>query len=103
MNDPDLLGSPGVPLDEVVFTADLGGTHLRTAVVDGEGKILFRYKQNTPHAETPDEIVRAFGLAMAKCKEQCSALANRIHAISVAVPGSVRVEQVILLKAPNVP
>jgi len=101
MNDPDLLQSLA-PSDEVVFTADLGGTHLRTAVVNAEGTILFRYKQHTPHAETPDEIVRAFALAMAKCREQCSALAGRIRAISVAVPGSVRVQQGIVVKAPNV-
>jgi predicted NBD/HSP70 family sugar kinase len=37
---------------EVVFAADLGGTNLRAATVDENGKIHFRLKQNTPQAES---------------------------------------------------
>ena len=49
---------------EVVFAADLGGTNLRAATVDEDGKIHFRLKQNTPQADQPDEIVRALVLAV---------------------------------------
>ena len=34
----------------LIFAADLGGTHLRAATVDHNGKIQFRFKQNTPQA-----------------------------------------------------
>ena len=35
----------------LIFAADLGGTHLRAATVDHNGKIQFRFKQNTPQAK----------------------------------------------------
>jgi glucokinase len=87
----------------VVFAVDLGGTHLRAAAIDENGKIHFRLKQNTPQAETPDEIVRAVVLAVDQCRQQCRTIGERIRAISIVVPGSVRVEQGIVGKAPNLP
>jgi glucokinase len=86
----------------LVFAADLGGTHLRAALVDAEGKIHFRQKQATPQAEKPDEIVRALVLALRECEEQCAA-AEGVRAVSVVVPGTVNVEEGIVVKAPNVP
>jgi len=87
----------------LVFAADLGGTHLRAATVDGNGKIHFRSKQNTPHAEKADEIVRALVLAVRACEEQSASEGDRISAISVVVPGTVNVEEGVIVKAPNVP
>lgn len=88
-----------------VFAADVGGTHLRAATVDDTGRIHFRLKQNTPRAETADEIVRSLVLAVRECERQTaegSAPAS-IKAISVVVPGTVNVEEGIVVKAPNVP
>src|SRR5437016_13022973 len=87
---------------EVVFAADLGGTNLRAATVDEDGEIHFRLKQSTPQAEQPDEIVRALVLAVRQCEKQSEANGDRIRAVSVVVPGSVNVEQGIVVKAPNV-
>lgn len=87
---------------EVVFAADLGGTNLRAATVDEDGKIHFRLKQNTPQAEKPDEIVRALVLAVRECEKQSKATGDCIRAVSVVVPGSVNVKQGLVVKAPNV-
>jgi glucokinase len=87
----------------LVFAADLGGTHLRTATVDGNGKIRFRLKQSTPQAEKADEIVRALVLAVHACEEQSASAGDSISAISVVVPGTVNVEDGVIVKAPNVP
>lgn len=87
----------------VVFAADLGGTHLRAATVAEDGKIHFRLKQNTPQAEKPAEIVRALVLAVRECEKQCAATGDRIRAVSVVVPGTVNVEDGVVVKAPNVP
>lgn len=90
-----------------VFAADLGGTHLRAATVDQSGRIHFRLKHNTPRAETADEIVRALVLAVRECEKQNTESAgdvgNTITAVSVVVPGTVNVEEGIVVKAPNVP
>src|SRR5258707_7214481 len=87
---------------EVVFAADLGGTNLRAATVDENGKIHFRLKQNTPQAEKPDEILQALVLTVAQCKEQSKAIGDCIRAVSVVVPGSVNVSRGVVVKAPNV-
>src|SRR5437588_4744260 len=87
---------------ELIFAADLGGTHLRVATVDENGQIHFRLKQKTPHAAEPDEIVRALVQAARQCETQSKTNGDGIRAVSVVVPGSVNVEQGIVVKAPNV-
>ncbi|MGH9957680.1 MAG: ROK family protein [Pyrinomonadaceae bacterium] len=87
----------------LVFAADLGGTHLRAATVNENGKVQFRLKQNTPQAEKPDDIVRALVLAAHECQKQSKATGNRLQAISVVVPGTVDVREGVVVKAPNVP
>jgi glucokinase len=88
---------------EFVLAADLGGTHLRIAAVDGIGRIYFRQVQPTPQAEQPDEIVRALVFAAHECERQLVDLKGTISAVSVAVPGTVNVAQGLVLKVPNVP
>jgi len=85
----------------LVFAADVGGTHIRAAVVDQDGKILLRTKQNTPQADDPDEIVRA--LVNAVREGEKLGIANEITAVSVVVPGTVDVEKGMVVRAPNVP
>src|SRR5882724_10587738 len=87
---------------DVVFAADLGGTHLRAATVDENGTIHFRLKQKTPHTADPDEIVRALVQAVRQCETQSKTNGDGIRAVSVVVPGSVNVEQGLVVKAPNV-
>ncbi|MDX6382847.1 MAG: glucokinase [Blastocatellia bacterium] len=94
-------GSDSPMPTEVVFAADLGGTNMRAATVDENGKINFRLKQNTPHAEDPEEIVRALVHALRQCEEQSKATGDRIRAVSVVVPGSVNVQSGMVVKAPN--
>jgi glucokinase len=80
-----------------VFAADLGGTHLRAAIIDEAGAISFRVKQKTPVA-TADEIVRALVSAALECEKQSG---RSFHAVSVAVPGSVSLASGSVVKAPN--
>lgn len=86
-----------------VFAADLGGTHLRAAVVDREGHIHHQIKRSTPQAEKPNEIVRALVAAANECSIKAAAADAQIVAISVAVPGTVDVNNGVVIKAPNVP
>jgi glucokinase len=83
-----------------VFAADLGGTHLRAALVDRDGRIQFRIKHNTPKEGTPDAIVDAIVAAVRECEGKAQ---GRISAVSVVVPGTVNVEQGTVVKAPNLP
>lgn len=85
----------------LIFAADLGGTHLRAATVDQKGKIQFRFKQNTPQGSDPGAIVDAVVAAVNECKKQSDG--DEISAVSLVVPGTVKVEEGTVVKAPNLP
>ncbi len=84
---------------EIVLAADLGGTNLRMAAVYAQGNILYRTKRETPRGEHADEIVRAIVESANECRENCRDF--QINVICVAVPGTVDVEEGIVIKAPN--
>jgi glucokinase len=86
-----------------VFVADLGGTHLRSAVVDQAGEIHFHAKQHTPIAKSGDDIVNALVAAVRDCDRQNKAAGYSIDAISVVAPGTVNVAAGSIVKAPNLP
>jgi glucokinase len=88
---------------ELVIAADLGGTNLRAATVDRQGRIHERTKLRTPKAEKADEIVRAIVGAARECEKRSAGSGGRIRAVSVVVPGTVQVENGVVMKAPNVP
>lgn len=88
---------------EFVFAADLGGTHLRVAIVDRNGKLYCRQMQSTPQAEKPTEIVRALIDTVHACEATARKQGGAITAVSVVVPGTVNVADGVVVKAPNVP
>lgn len=81
----------------IVFAVDLGGTHLRVALVDDSGKILQHLKQETPKDESPEAILDA--LANAAREWDC----DRVVAASIMVPGAVDSDKAIVVQAPNLP
>jgi glucokinase len=93
----------GGPKTEVVFAADLGGTHLRVATIDRTGKIYYRQMQPTPQAEEPNEIVRALIEAVHKSERKTAEQGGVISTLSIVVPGTVNVAEGVVVKAPNVP
>ncbi len=87
-------------ISNLVFAADLGGTHLRAALVDGAGKIHKQLKQQTPKDDSPEAVVSALaGIA----NEWRDGDGGPITAASVMVPGAVNSEQSVVLQAPNLP
>lgn len=86
---------------EVILAADLGGTNLRMAAVDRQGKILYRTKRETPRGERAEEIVQAIVQAANECREKCPEF--QVAAISAAVPATVNISRGVMLKAPNLP
>ena len=82
----------------LIFAADLGGTHLRAATVDKKGKIRFRIKQNTPQVKDANAIVDAIVAAVHEAGG-----VDGISAVSLVVPGTVNVQEGVVVKAPNLP
>jgi glucokinase len=83
----------------LVFATDLGGTHLRVALVDRTGQIHKQLKLQTPKDDSPDAIVSA----LAGIADQWRNGDGPIIAASVMVPGAVNSEQSVVLQAPNLP
>src|ERR1044071_5798252 len=65
----------------LVFAVDLGGTHLRVALVDDTGRILEQTKQATPKGDSAACVIAA----------------------SIMVPGPVDSDKAVVLQAPNLP
>lgn len=87
----------------LIFAADLGGTHLRAATVDESGQIHFRSKQNTPQGTDPNQIVEAIVNAVHDYRRGSGDAADALKAISLVVPGTVNVKDGTVVKAPNLP
>jgi glucokinase len=103
MMEPDQNSTGKTSDNKLVIAADLGGTNLRAATVDRQGQILSRTKQHTPKAEKASEIVRAIVAAARECERNSLDSGAQIGAVSVAIPGTVQVENGVVMKAPNVP
>jgi glucokinase len=84
---------------KLIFAADLGGTHLRAATVDRNGRIHSRFKQNTPQIGDANAIVDAVVATVHEFQKQNA----EISAVSLVVPGTVKVEEGAVVKAPNLP
>lgn len=87
----------------VVLAADLGGTHLRVALVDESGKILSQLKKETPIGTDPECVVRALVDAEQQCRAASNVADGRVIAASIMVPGAVDKTNAIVVQAPNLP
>jgi len=87
----------------LIFAADLGGTHLRAATVDERGRIHFRSKQNTPQGTDPNQIVAAVVDAVREYRKEIGNGPDGLKAVSLVVPGTVKVAEGVVVKAPNLP
>jgi glucokinase len=85
--------------DRLVFAVDLGGTHLRVALVDDSGRILRQLKQETPKGDSANCIINA----LASAAEHWDAEKQHVVATSIMVPGAVDSDKAVVLQAPNLP
>src|SRR5215203_630918 len=85
--------------DRLVFAVDLGGTHLRVALVDDTGSILKQLKQETPKGDSAGCIIDA----LAGAAREWNADQLPVIATSIMVPGAVDSDKAVVLQAPNLP
>jgi glucokinase len=99
-NEKSFDGKTG---NELVIAADLGGTHLRVATVDANGRIHERLKQDTPPSKRAADIVEALAQCARELERRATVEGALIRALCVAVPGTVQFASGIVTKAPNLP
>jgi glucokinase len=88
---------------DLICAVDLGGTNLRAANIDQDGRIYERVRTATPETDKADKIVSAIVAAVRECKTAGLNRGAQIQAVSVVVPGSVQVGTGIVVNAPNIP
>jgi glucokinase len=91
-------------LPTLVFAADLGGTSLRAALIDQNGKIHLRLRRHTPRtAENPNEIVDLLLTAARECEAESFRLGRRVESGCVVVPGTIDAHNQMAVDAKNIP
>ena len=88
---------------DLVFAADLGGTHLRVALVDETGRILTQLKRETPKGSNPACVVKALVEAAEQCTSESQLANEQVIAAAIMVPGAVDKTNEIVVQAPNLP
>jgi len=88
---------------ELICAVDLGGTNLRAANIDCEGRIHERVRTVTPGSKPAADVVAAIAAAVRKCESECAKRGAHLGGISVVIPGSVQVETGVVFNAPNIP
>ena len=87
-------------ISPLVVAADLGGTHLRVALINKKGKIHSQIKQASPKGDSPDCVVDALIAAARECGRGAD---DRIIAVAIMVPGTVDKGNAVVVRAPNLP
>lgn len=86
-----------------VVAFDLGGTHLRVALIDHTGQILTQLKSETPEDASSDDVIRALVEAERKCRADAGVACSEVFAAAVMVPGIVDKANAVVVQAPNLP
>lgn len=97
------LSLPRLTDSSLVCAVDLGGTNLRAANIDREGRIHERFRTPTPRSRPASEVVSAIAAAVRECEVEASKREAQIGRVSVVIPGSVQVETGVVFNAPNIP
>ncbi len=87
----------------LVCAVDLGGTNLRAANIDRDGRVHERVKKSTPKSDNAEDIVSVIASAVRQCEAESEKRGGQVQAASVVVPGSVHAETGVVINAPNIP
>ena len=87
----------------LVFAADVGGTHLRVALIDEAGRIQTQRKSETPKDNDARSVVRALVEASRECDRDRRPDAPAISAASIMVPGTINKNNTMVVQVPNLP
>lgn len=79
---------------------DLGGTHIRVALVTKKGEILYQHKERVGDKRTQEDIVEHICVLVKKLETKCR---KKASVIGIGVPGIVNCEKGIVYASPHFP
>ena len=84
-----------------VAGVDLGGSNIRLAIADLDGKILARWNVSTRGNRTPAKIVKLISEGVRRLMQQTAIPAKNLLSIGVGAPGITDVQAGIVVSAPH--
>ncbi len=90
-------------MSRAVIGVDLGGTNLRSSLLNPEGDVLDRHKEATQAAEGWKSVVARLVQSIRKQADIAESKGLEVAGVGVGAPGVIQVEQGIVVKSPNFP
>ena len=89
-------------MTEYSIGVDLGGTNLRAAAVDREGKILEKHAQSTDMTRGRDEVIDDIVSGINTVRQKIGT-ASRLAGVGIGVPGFILIEKGYITNSNNLP
>ncbi|HZU67523.1 MAG TPA: ROK family protein [Ktedonobacteraceae bacterium] len=99
MNQAQIAGSQNLPL---VLAVDLGGTQMRTAVLQG-ARLLSRVGLLTGANRTPESVIPRLHNAIQQALDEAHVSLDQVAGIGIATPGPLDNRTGIIYSPPNMP
>ena len=87
-------------MDDFVLAGDLGGTNLRIAAIDRDGRLLYRTEAETPRHADESKIVEAAVVLADQCRKQ---FRSDPLALGFAIPAIMKADEERIFISPNLP
>ena len=82
---------------------DVGGTNTKIGIVDNQGRTLAFTMMPTKEERGAEDAVQRMALAIRKLTEEHGVDQDSIQAIGLGTPGSMNIEQGLIVEPPNMP
>ncbi len=82
---------------------DLGGTSIKSGVVDHQGHVLFKQSVATPADQGPDVVIDEMASLAFLVVKQAGLEMQQINAVGIGSPGPINFDEGLLAAAPNLP
>ncbi len=90
-------------MSNAVIGVDLGGTNLRTSLLNAEGEILDRSKESTQAAEGHARVIERLLANIEFQRTKALKRGLEVAAIGVGAPGVIQAASGVVVKSPNFP
>jgi glucokinase len=89
--------------DRPILGIDLGGTQIRTGLIDREGAALHSDYQPTLAGEGPESVIRRILAGAERVLDQADLDHDGISSVGIGAPGPLDIPRGLLIEPPNLP
>lgn len=86
-----------------VIAADIGGTHVRSALVTEDGRIILQEKRPRIKGSTPEEIISDWINLVHHLEARAQGLGLRVIALGLGIAGKIDAREGRVIFSPNIP